>query len=171
MSSTVRGGIVSKRCMRPSPQDGAVPLYFRPEFLAEDAVWLKAHLYRLDEFDCSSWDSVEAMHEAVAKGLEFPDYYGRNLDGLNDCLRDIEIPEASGRVIVFHRYDLFASKFPRESYHLLDIIETNSRLHLLLGRRLLALVQSDDPTISFDSVGAHPVSWNRREWLNKRRGL
>ncbi len=33
------------------------------------------------------------MHEAIQKGLELPEYYGRNLDALWDCLRgDVEPP-------------------------------------------------------------------------------
>jgi len=152
-------------------QNGAITLYLRPEFLAEDAEWLKAHNYRLDSFDCSAWVSEKDMHEALAFGLEFPEYYGRNLDALNDCIGDIEIPEESGRVLIFHRYDVFAANFPIIGWTILDVVETNSRRLLLFGRRLLALVQSDDPKISFEPVGARPVMWNRREWLNKSRGL
>ncbi len=152
-------------------QDGAINLYLRPEFLAEDAEWLKSHNYRLDSFDCSAWGSEEDVHEALASGLEFPDYYGRNLDALNDCISDLEIPEESGRVLIFHRYDAFAAKFPREAWVILDIIESKSRFLLLFAKRLFALVQSDDPRLSFEAVGGHPVMWNQREWLNKSRGL
>jgi RNAse (barnase) inhibitor barstar len=144
-------------------QNGAITLYLRAEFLAEDAEWLKSHNYRIDSFDCSAWGSEEDMHEALASSLEFPDYFGRNLDALNDCISDIEIPEESGRVLIFHRYDMFAAKYPRAAWVILDIIENKSRLLLFFGRRLLALVQSDDPKISFESVGARPVMWNRRE--------
>ncbi|MFD9005044.1 barstar family protein [Streptomyces sp. NPDC059582] len=30
------------------------------------------------------------MHRDVATAIDFPDYYGHNLDALNDCLRDVE---------------------------------------------------------------------------------
>ena len=152
-------------------QNGAINLYLRPELLAEDAEWLKAHNYLLDTFDCSSWRSEEDMHEALASGLKFPDYYGRNLDALNDCIGHLEIPEESGRVLIFHRYDAFAAAFPRAAWVILNIIENKSRFLLLFGRRLFALVQSFDPKLSFEAVGAHPVMWNRREWSNKSRGL
>src|SRR5688572_14562804 len=94
------------------------------------------------------------MHEALGSGLEFRGYYGRNLDALNDCLCDIEISEESGRALVFNRYDAFTVRFPRLAWAILDIVEITSRRLLLFGRRLLVLVQSDDPAISFEPVGA-----------------
>ena len=42
-------------------QNGAITLYLRPEFLAEDAEWLKAHNYRVDTFNCAAWESEEVM--------------------------------------------------------------------------------------------------------------
>ena len=103
--------------------------------------------------------------------MNFPAYYGRNLDALNDCIGDMEIAEEGGRVLVFNRYDSFAAKVPDVAWSVLDILESNSRRLLLLGRRLIVLVQSDDPRISFERVGGRPVSWNMREWLNSSRNL
>jgi hypothetical protein len=82
-----------------------------------------------------------------------PGYYGRNLDALNDCLSDIGIPEEGGRVLVFNRYDSFAANNPHVAWSVLDLMEINSRRLLLFGRRLIILVPSEDPGISFDSVG------------------
>lgn len=36
--------------------------------------------------------SPEAIHDAVAIALALPDYYGKNLDALWDCLGDLEMP-------------------------------------------------------------------------------
>lgn len=33
--------------------------------------------------------SIEAAHEYLAKTLRLPDYYGKNLDALHDCLTDL----------------------------------------------------------------------------------
>jgi RNAse (barnase) inhibitor barstar len=152
-------------------QNGAVTLYLRPEILNEDLEWLRVHQYRIDTFKCSAWNSEKEMHQALASGLDFPGYYGCNLNALNDCLSDIEIPEESGRVLVFQRYDAFAAKVPDVAWAVLDIAEVNSRRFLLFGQRLLVLVQSDDPRISFEPVGGRSATWNLREWLNKSRGL
>jgi RNAse (barnase) inhibitor barstar len=152
-------------------QNGSISLYFRTEVLTEDVNWLAARGYRIDNFDCTTWHTEDDMYSAFAATLDFPDYFGRNLAALNDCLCEIEVPETSGRVLVFRRYDAFAAKMPEVAWHVLDILESNSRTYLLFGRRLLTLLQSDDPEIQFESVGARPVSWNGREWLNKNRGL
>ena len=39
--------------------------------------------------DCAPLQTADAFHEALAGALEFPDYYGKNLDALFDCLTDI----------------------------------------------------------------------------------
>ena len=34
--------------------------------------------------------SREELHEYLAKEFDFPDYYGKNLDALHDCLTDYQ---------------------------------------------------------------------------------
>jgi RNAse (barnase) inhibitor barstar len=152
-------------------QRGAICLYFRPEVLEEDVKWFRENQYLIHQFDCATWNSEDDFHTDVDQKLGFPDYYGGNLNAFNDCLSDIEVPDSSGTVLVFLRFDAFAKEFPQVAWNVLDIIETNSRRLLLTGQRLIALVQSDDPAISFEPVGACAVSWNSREWLNNNRGL
>lgn len=36
------------------------------------------------------WKNAADAHEALAKVLSFPAYYGKNLDALYDCLRGLE---------------------------------------------------------------------------------
>ena len=36
--------------------------------------------------------TAEAAHERLARKLDFPDYYGCNLDALEDCLGDVREP-------------------------------------------------------------------------------
>lgn len=151
-------------------QNGAITLYRRSLLLEEDVEWLRGHDYRVDRFDCSHWDSESAMHEAFSFGLGFPEYYGHNIHALNDCVSEIEIPVEGGRVLVLSRYDFFAAKFPDLAWSVLDVMEINSRRLLLFGRRLIILVQSDDPGISFAPVGGRPVMWNTREWSDESRG-
>ena len=46
----------------------------------------------------------------------------------------------------------------------LDILSRASHCFLLNGKRLLMLVQSDDPRLSFPKLGGRLPQWNRGEW-------
>jgi hypothetical protein len=77
----------------------------------------------------------------------------------------------SGRVVVFERFDQLYVRTPEWAWSLPDIFASLSRRHLLVGKRLLVLLQSDDPGLLVRPVGACPVGSNRSEWLNSSRGL
>ena len=42
--------------------------------------------------DGGSVGSRETLHQTLAAGLHFPDWYGGNLDALHDCLTDLHEP-------------------------------------------------------------------------------
>lgn len=118
------------------------------------------------------------MHDALRSALSFPYYYGRNLDALNDCLADIPVPDVGGVALVFHHYDqLAAVGLARDPDNkdlakiVLHIFADAVRYHMLFGRRMLILVQSDDPRISFEDLAGISAQWNPGERLNKNRGL
>lgn len=152
-----------------------VTLFWRPQVLAETTGWLSAHGYQVTGIDASHWSAEHDLHRDIAAALSFPDYYGRNLDALNDCMRDVVThdygwaPDATGLVLVFTGYDAFAAQCPRAAQIVLDIMADHSRMAALLGRRLICLVQSNDPQIRLEPVGATAVTWNDAEWLIYRR--
>ncbi len=152
-------------------QNGPITLYNRREILEDDLSWLRDHDYQIDPIDCKDWLNDDDFYDAISTQLAFPAYFGRNLDALSDCLYDLEIPENSGRVLVFYQYDRFVPMTVNDAEIVLDILAFQARYHLLFGRRLMVLVQSNNPELSFNRVGGCPVSWNNREWLNKDRGL
>ena len=49
----------------------------------------RPHKVVLNEKDLAT---MEDAHEVLAAKLDFPDYYGANLDALEDCLGDIREP-------------------------------------------------------------------------------
>lgn len=152
-------------------QNGWVVLYWRPEILEGDIDRLVAHGYKMFPFDCERWFApVDALSDLGTR-LAFPDYYGHNLDAFNDCLGDIDVPVAGGVALVLRHYDRFAVHQRDAAQAILEICAGNARRFMLFGQRLATLVQSDDPALSFSPVGATPVMWNRREWLNKNRGV
>ena len=49
--------------------------------------------------DASRFTSKSAAHEHIKEVLSFPDYYGKNLDALDDCLS--EMPPDVGVIMQF----------------------------------------------------------------------
>lgn len=150
---------------------GAIALYHKPSVLSADLAWFRQQGYVGRELDAVAWTSPSAFYADAKRVLELPDYFAPNLASWIECVAEIEVPDAGGTVIVVRHYDVFAKSQPQLAQTILDSLESTSRRFLLTGRRLLALIQSDDPRIRFERVGALPVTWNPREWLDADRGV
>jgi RNAse (barnase) inhibitor barstar len=139
--------------------NGPVAMYGPAERLHQHVTALESYGYRCPAFDCAEWESEAAMHRSIAGRLEFPGYYGHNLNALNDCLGYLDIPEPGGVALVLWRFDRFVRLSAERAWEVLDVIASASWVHRLYGRRLMGLVQSDDPELHFAPVGARPVMW------------
>jgi hypothetical protein len=73
--------------------------------------------------------------------------------------------------LVFTGYDKFAARCPRAAQIVLDIFAAQAENTALIGHRMMCLVQSDDPDIEFEPVGAMPVMWNMAEFFEAKRRL
>lgn len=153
-----------------------VTLFWRRRLLTEAMLKLEDRGFRVVRLAAGSWSTEQDLHRAVAAVLHFPDYYGHNLDALNDCLGDVacfgpydDEPEGTGLVLSFTDYDRFAAACPQAAQIVLDIIADQARRAVVLQRRLICLVHSNDPNIRFEPVGAMPVIWNRSEWADVNR--
>jgi RNAse (barnase) inhibitor barstar len=150
--------------------NGANSLFRQRIVLDEACKWFDEHRYLTYRFNCTQWTTEEAFYASVRETLNLPDYCGGNLDSLSDCLIDIVIPNDGGAIFVFDHFNAFVKRYAQLAQGLLDIIEINSRRFLLTGRRLINLVQLDEPQTSFEPVGACPVLLNPIEYRNKIRG-
>ncbi|HVP60757.1 MAG TPA: barstar family protein [Myxococcaceae bacterium] len=152
-------------------RDGPVTKYFRPEVLERDLHWLRERGYVISSFDATGWASGADPLREIARELQFPQHFAGNLDALHECLSELSIPDDSGRAIVIRRFEALYGQDPGFAWNLLDVFAAESRNHLLRGRRLMVLVQTDDPRLSIRAVGECPVGWNLREWTDKARGV
>jgi RNAse (barnase) inhibitor barstar len=158
---------------------GSISMYRNREYLDDDLQWLRARGYRVYSIDCKTWTSEAVMLASLGEALSFPAHYGRNFNALRDCLWDVVVPDDGGLAIVLDSYDLYArnggsegNNFETRAAHVfLGILAECSRYFLLRGRRFITLVQSDDPSMHFEGLAGVSTHWNRREWLNKDRGL
>ena len=152
-------------------------LFWHDDVLAETVELLSNFGYRVVAFDARDWQTDQDMLVDLGRALSFPDYYGRNLDALNDCLSDVATydygatPVDKGTLVAVRGYDAFTERSPKTAQALLDIFATQARHGALVGHRMLLLVQTADPRASYEPVGATPVMWNPKEQLNAKRGL
>lgn len=108
-------------------QNGFVTLFCRRTILDEAISWLRHHSYKVTYLDAALWRSSGDMHRDIADALDFPAYYGRNLDALDDCLNDVATQSYgwtaadAGLVIVIDGYDQFAKRDAKTAHLLLDI--------------------------------------------------
>ena len=155
-------------------RESGISLYRRDDYLEEDVEWLRQVGYHLYRIDCKEWQSEREMHDSLSRELSFPSYYGKNLDALNDVITEVYVPAAGGVALVLLNYDQFAKGVGithSVAEAVLKILSRASHQSLLTGKRFITLVHSNDPELSFPKLGVSAPSWNRREWLNKDRGL
>jgi hypothetical protein len=74
--------------------------------------------------------------------------------------------------LAFLSFDVLHRLSPERAWHILDIIARWSRFFLLISKRLMVLVQSDDADLRIKPLGARPIVLNieeRRKEMRSRR--
>ncbi|WP_113925971.1 barstar family protein [Cognataquiflexum aquatile] len=151
-------------------RDGGISMYHKIEILEVDLEWFENEKYKIYDMNACKWSVLKA-HKEIKEKLNFPDYYGENLNAFNDCLRDMYSISKKGLVIVFRKFDFLAETDRDFATGLLDIISIQSREWLLKGKRLICLIQSTDPDLYFEKIGGVSPRWNGQECFDsKRRG-
>ncbi|MGH3620822.1 MAG: barstar family protein [Sciscionella sp.] len=80
------------------------------ERVKAEAVQRGAHPHVVDGSTVSTKDGAMT---AIADALSFPDYFGRNLDALYDCLRDLSWLPAGEHVLILSSPQVLRSADPR----------------------------------------------------------
>lgn len=150
-------------------QNSCIVLYHNPFLFEYHGAELAASGWKYIQVYAGSEGTQAEFFEHIAVALDFPQYFGRNLDALNDCLADLDFP-SSGRIALgMDCFERLVACDPKFAHSVLDIIASQERGLLLSGKRLLVLIQSNDPDLHLPSVGSFPVLWNYEEWLDSKR--
>ena len=151
-------------------------MFWREQLFDDALVQLRALGYKVVTLDAAH-DGVDELLVGIGEALDLPDYYGHNLDALNDCLRDVAAfaygadSDSTGTVVAFRHFDRVAERAPDRAEAVLDIFTSRARDGLLFGHRMMVLVQSDDPEASFGPLGAQHALWNEQERLSAARRM
>lgn len=151
--------------------EGGVALYYQHEVLGEDVAWFALQKYEVVQFDDGAMDSLDAFHFEARLKFDHAVNYEPSFDGFREATSNLMVPEAGGIALVFIGVDKLAATDPRAALRLFDVIADLSREFLLFGRRLVALAQSDSPSLDLGPIGGKPLTWNPRERAGWTRGL
>lgn len=148
---------------------GPIALFRKLAVLTETITWLARSGYAIAQADCEACQSEQEILWAIGGALGFHRWSSPNLDGFNDDCRHIEVAPGGGIAVVLHRFDRAFARWPKFARSVLDILAHAVYDNLLLGRRMICLVRSEDPWIQFGPLGGHEPWWNGREWFNADR--
>ena len=71
-------------------------------------------------FDSSHVESIDQLHSELSRRLDFPNYYGANLDALYDCLSgEIELP----LTIIWKNYHMTRSKLGKDAVKVFKVMK------------------------------------------------
>ncbi len=142
--------------------------YSNNEYLEEDLEWFKKNNFRIIEFNLNK--DILSGEEFLKELQEIPDIgmHSLNLDSFNDGLSEIEIAGA-GLIIVFRHSEILLSFSQNIFLYVLDSLDGYSRFELLNGKRVITLVQTDDPHSEVGRLGERYAHWNPHEWGFKNR--
>jgi RNAse (barnase) inhibitor barstar len=67
------------------------------------------------KFDGKKTKTLDKFYKKIAKRLHFPDYFGNNMDALEDCLCDLSWIESNNIKLFIKNIDGFLSKEDKET--------------------------------------------------------
>ena len=177
MASFPLGADVGQRLDWVLLQNGFVTLFWNNSIFGDTQDELDSEGYQVIGLDATGWTTDERMYDDISAAFDLPGYFGRNLNAVVDCLRDVARfdygadPTATGTVVAIERIDALGQRSTDLARQLLDVLADAGRYAMLFGHRFIVLAQTDDPAISLGPLGATTASWNRAEWLNSSRGV
>ncbi|WP_420859674.1 barstar family protein [Marivivens marinus] len=164
---------IHNRADWPFIQDGAVTLFLKQQVLDAAIEAVRDEGYSVHRIDCGREDT---MMRDLSHALRWEKQFGYepdslNLDALNDALCGEPCDERPKLLLVLDRFAGFRKRGADTATAMLDIIEYQSRNHLLFGNRLLAFVRTNNPNTHIEGLGGRAAQWNKKEWLMKSRGV
>jgi hypothetical protein len=128
--------------------------------------------YEVVEVDMVSCDGADSLRDAVIAVIDdWPSDYGRGTwHGFNDGLMDYLLTSKCPLVVlVLKGLDQVRGKDEASVLALLEGLASSARWHLLFGRRLICLVETDDIELDTGALGGKRPGWSRHEFLLAHR--
>ena len=161
----------SQRADWPFIREGAITLFYRTDLFGRAKALLAGLDYALVEVSCRS---TEQVIEQISEGLKWVDQFGYgpwtgNLNAFDEGFAGLQFPASGCFALCLESFHRLNEESPDFALGLLDVVETQSRNHLVDGLRSIALIQTDDPAFQTPKLGGCAARWNWDEWLTTSR--
>lgn len=125
--------------------------------------WLRQHGYQIVTVD-ASWLITAHMFRDLGSAVGFVchDQWHCLGEGLSEALAE-SWHRSTGFALVLTGFDVFVEHQIEDAHALLEVIAEQAWPAALLGRRLLCLVQSNDPSLRLRRIGLWTLPWADHE--------
>ncbi|WP_304164318.1 hypothetical protein [Phenylobacterium aquaticum] len=155
----------------PLLRDGAVTLFWRKSLFEEAKASLNSLSYALTSIQCTT---IGQFTTDLGNALRWEKQFGYspwsgNLNALAEGVATVDFPPSLCVALAFEHYHHVVAQDAEFGHGVLDVIEYQARNHLAAGRRMIALVQTDDADFVADNLGKRRAMWNWAEWMDRLR--
>lgn len=142
-------------------QNSNINLYYKLDHFNSDIKWLEENLYKVVVLKCADWkENADIDNYFLKLGVHYNNC--SNLNGLYDCIDDLNFPNMSDGAIVLRDLDVFIERFGKDYVDgFMDVLSNRARNYLLFGTRLVILAYSSKEITTFDKYGG--LSMLRRD--------
>ena len=95
---------------------------------------LRGSAFDVVRVDLAAASDKEQLLEQLASALEFPQWFGRNWDALEDCLGDLAWRAGDGHVLLVEGFERLRARRPDDFGVLLDILASSAQYWHERGR-------------------------------------
>lgn len=98
--------------------------YLAPRNLRAFLGAVKKSKLKLIRINLKGVHDKQSLLDAIASALDFPEWFGRNWDALEDCLTDLSWKKAIGYVLLLEHSADFARRSPHEFAVAIEVFES-----------------------------------------------
>jgi hypothetical protein len=108
--------------------------------------------WRCFVIDGSEVEDRESFLEACDEAFELPEWFGMNWDALEESLGDLELDGATGVVVLWHGWSVFADASPKDFAVALDVLRSAARGWTADGLAGGALLVGEGPDLDVEEL-------------------
>jgi RNAse (barnase) inhibitor barstar len=89
--------------------------------------YLKGKNTFIASIDGKLCNRLDFFLEEIGRVFNFPDYYGKNMNALNDCLNDLEWLQKENYILIINNFEFFFKENEDDKFYILKFLKDVSK--------------------------------------------